>query len=86
MKHNLVATANATAITVGFVYIACALLVALFPAFFKLIANSWFHGMDLSVVWTGTPRGNFVLGLISAMLASWPVGYIFAWTYNRFVK
>ncbi len=86
MKHNLMATANAMAITVGFIYVACALLVALFPELFKAVASSWFHGMDLAAIWTGAPRGNFVLGLVSAMGGSWLVGYIFAWTYNRFIK
>lgn len=86
MKHNEMATANATAITVGVIYVACALLVALFPEFFKAVSVSWFHGFDLGQFWTGETRGNYLLGLISAMAGSWAVGYIFAWTYNKFVK
>lgn len=86
MKHNVMATANATAITVGFIYIACALLVAVSPAFFKTVAVSWFHGMDLNSIWTGEPRGNFILGLVTAMGGSWLVGYVFAQAYNKFVK
>ena len=86
MKHNVTATANALAITMGFIYVACALLVALFPDFFRLTAASWFHGWNVEALWTGAPRGNFVLGLVSAMAGSWIVGYIFAWSYNRFVK
>ena len=86
MKHNLMATANAMAVTVGFIYIACALSVALFPAFFKTVATSWFHGLDLGAIWTGEPRGNFILGLLTAAGESWLVGYIFGWTYNKFVK
>lgn len=86
MKHNEMATANATAVTVGIIYIACALLVALFPEFFKAVASSWFHGMDLTAVWAGAPRGNYILGIITAMGGSWLVGYIFAASYNKFVK
>ncbi len=86
MKHNVMATANALALTTGFVYIACALLVALSPTFFKVVASSWFHGMDLASIWTGAPRGNFFLGLVTAMGGSWLVGYLFALTYNKFVK
>lgn len=86
MKHNVMATANATAITVGFIYVACALLVAVFPEFFRVVAESWFHGWDTELFWTGTPRGNFVLGLVSAMIGSWVVGYVFAWSYNKFIK
>ena len=86
MKHNLMATANATAITVGFIYVACALLVALVPEFFRSIAISWFHGWNMELLWTGAPRGNFFLGLVSTMVGSWLVGYVFALTYNKFVK
>ena len=84
MKHNVMATANAMAVTVGFIYVSCAFLVTISPEFFKSVATSWFHGMDLSVVWTGTPRGNFVLGLVSAMIGSWVVGWVFAVAYNKF--
>lgn len=86
MKHNVMATANATAITVGFVYVACALLVALFPALFKAVSASWFHGWNMEALWTGEPRGNFFLGLASAMGGSWIVGWVFAATYNKFLK
>ncbi len=86
MKHNVIATANALAVTMGFVYIACALLVAFIPDLFRLVATSWFHGWNMEVLWTGTPRSNYVLGLVSAMAGSWIVGYVFAWTYNKFVK
>jgi len=80
------ATANALALTLGFVYVACALLVAVFPDFFRFIATSWFHGWNMEVLWTGVPRSNFVLGLVSIMVGSWIVGYVFALSYNKFVK
>lgn len=88
VEHKLSITgwANASAVVVGFVYAACALSVALFPVFFKVVATSWFHGIDLEAVWTGAPRGNFILGLVTATAGSWLVGYIFAWSYNKFVK
>jgi len=86
MKHNVMATANALALTIGFIYIACAALVTISSEFFRTIATSWFHGIDLSSVWTGAPRGNFVLGLVSAMGGSWTVGWVFAFVYNKFSK
>lgn len=86
MKHNVIATANALAITMGFIYVACALLVAVFPDFSKTVMLSWFHGVDMGKIWTGAPRGNFILGFVSAVAGSWIVGYLFAWTYNKFVK
>jgi len=86
MKHNELATASALSVTVGFVYLACALLVVLFPQFFRLIATSWFHGWNTELLWTGTARPNFILGLVSAMAGSWIVGWVFAVSYNKFVR
>ena len=68
MKLNEQAFANASAILTGLVYLVCSLLVALFPEFFRIVGQSWFHGVDLSLIWTGTPRGNFVLGFITAVV------------------
>ena len=86
MKLNVAAWANSLALTIGVVYVVCAFLVTLFPELFKTIAVSWFHGMDLAKIWTGAPRGNFVLGLATAIGGSWLVGWLFAWSYNRFAK
>ncbi len=86
MKLNKKALANASALLVGAVYIVCAVLVAIFPGFFKAVAESWFHGIDLGVIWTGSPRGNFVLGLVTASGGSWLASWVFAWIYNKFAK
>ncbi len=86
MKHNTAATANAMAITVGAIYVVCALAVALFPEFSKSAAIAWFHGIDIGKIWTGEARGNFVLGFLTSVGGSWLVGYLFASSYNRFVK
>ena len=86
MKLRETAWANALAGTMGFVYVACALLVGLFPEVSKAVAVSWFHGFDLGKIWEAAPRGNFVLGLITATAGSWVVGYLFAWLYNKLVK
>ncbi|KKR54776.1 MAG: hypothetical protein UT92_C0013G0012 [Candidatus Curtissbacteria bacterium GW2011_GWA1_40_24] len=80
------ALANAAAITIGAIYIVCSILVVLLPGFFKVVSQSWFHGVDLSLIWTGSARGNFLLGLITAVVGAWLVGYIFAWFYNQFAK
>lgn len=83
MKLNEVAWANASAIITGIVYVVCAASVAIFPDISKNVALSWFHGMDLGAIWTGAPRGNFLLGLLTAMGGTWLVGWGFAWLYNR---
>lgn len=86
MKLNEVALANALAILMAILYIACALLVALLPEFSKAVFGSWFHGIDITSIWTGAPRGNFVLGGVSAVLVSWGGGWLFARIYNQLAK
>lgn len=86
MKLNEKALANALAIFMGLVYVLCALFVTLLPDLSRLVATSWFHGIDLSLIWTGEGRPNFVLGLISAVGLSWLSGWAFASTYNKLAK
>lgn len=86
MKIKETAWANATALITGVVYLVCALGVAAFPDFSKALAQSWFHGFNFDSLWTAAPRGNFLLGLVSAMVGTWLVGWTFAWLYNKFVK
>ena len=76
--------ANALAAVTGIVYVVCSLSVALFPGFSKVVGQSWFHGMDIDLIWTGSPRGNFLLGFITAVIGMWLVGWAFAWVYNQF--
>ena len=78
--------ANAAAAVTGIVYVVCSLLVVVFPEFFKMVSQSWFHGIDIGLIWTGSPRGNFLLGIISAVIGMWLTGYAFAWLYNQFSK
>lgn len=86
VKLNEKAFANASAVFMGIVYLACALGVVLFPGVSKAVSISWFHGIDLGIIWTGSIRGNFLLGIVSAVALSWLGGWIFARLYNRFVK
>lgn len=86
MKLKETALANASAVSTGTVYIFCAAFVALLPNVSKTIMLSWFHGINLETLWTGAARGNFILGLVSAVVGTWLVGWLFAWLYNRFVK
>ncbi len=86
MKLKANVLANTSAILTGIIYVVCAVLVMLLPDFFKDVATSWFHGMDLGAIWTGAPRGNFFLGLVTAMGGAWIIGWLFAWVYNKLLK
>ena len=87
MKHNVSATANAAAVSIGIFYVLCRLLVGLFPGLMFAAAQSLLHGMALTQVGTwNLSVGNFILGLITSMVSAWVVGYIFAVSYNSFAK
>lgn len=86
MRLNESAWANAFAVLMGLVYVVCALLVSILPGISKAVAESWFHGVDLSLIWTGGARPNFIIGLVSSVGLSWIAGWTFALVYNRFTK
>ena len=87
MKHDPNVTANATAATGAILYIFCRIAVSLFPVLSMSIAQSWFHGLEISQLsgWS-LSMGSFVLGLISITIAAWLTGYLFAKIYNYFAK
>lgn len=79
--------ANALAITMAVVYIICRVLAAVAPGLLRWIAQSWVHTYDLSAIPAGsTTFGGFLGGLITAVIASWLFGYLFAWIYNKVGK
>lgn len=87
MKHEPNATANAATVTVAIIYVACRVAVALFPDLAMTVAQSWFHGLDISKVsgWN-LSLGSFILGLVTSTAGAWLTGYLFAIAYNYFVK
>lgn len=87
MKNSPVVISNALAVTTAIIYVLCRVLVGLFPDLFFTIAQSWFHGIELSRLdsWNLT-TSSFILGIVSSIVTSWVVGYIFANVYNYFAK
>ncbi len=87
MKHEPTTTANAVATTTAVVFVACRFLIGLFPEISFTIAQSWFHGIELTKLgsWNLT-LSSFLLGLISATITAWLVAYLFAASYNWFLK
>ncbi|MDO8340398.1 MAG: DUF5676 family membrane protein [Candidatus Woesebacteria bacterium] len=83
MKHNPISTANAFAITTGIFYVACRILVGLFPNLMFTVAQSWFHGVALTKFDTsGLNISTFLMGLVSSFVFAWVAGYIFSKIYN----
>lgn len=87
MKHNPLTTANAVGATTALVFLVCRVLVGIFPDLSFTVAQSWFHGIELTKLgsWNLTAE-SFVLGLVSATVGAWLVGYLFASIYNFFIK
>lgn len=82
MKQQF-AIANALAITTAVIYILCRVLVGLFPDASFTIAQSWFHGIEINQLGTwNLTFGSFALGLISATITTWIMGYIFTKVYT----
>lgn len=81
------AAANAASTTTAVVYIVCRVLVGLFPDWSFIVAQSWFHGIELTKLSTwNLTMGNFILGLVTATIGAWLVSYLFVKIYNYFLK
>lgn len=87
MKGSPTTVANAVAVTTVIVFVACRILVGLFPGLSFAVAQSWFHGITLSQLesWNLT-IGSFILGLVSSTITAWVVGYLFAYVYSLLAK
>lgn len=86
-KSNALIIANTTAVTTAIVFLVCRIGVGLFPDLSFTLAQSWFHGIELTKLgsWSLTME-SFVLGLVSTTIGAWLVGYLFANLYNFFLK
>ncbi len=83
MKHNPMVTAKAAALTTAVVYLVCAVSIWLFPDLSMSIAQSWFHGLDLSKISAfNLTLGSVVLGLITATIGGGLIGYLFGWSFE----
>lgn len=85
MKLKETALANAAGLLGAIYFVGCYLVAWALPAFYKSVAESWMHMLNLSSLWKQGPS-NFVLGFVSFVIVSWVSGYLFAWLYNKFVK
>lgn len=87
MKYSPIAFANATALTIAVVYVVCVGSVLLFPSSAMSIAQSWFHGLDLSKISAfNVTFWSAIQGLITATIGSWLVGFLFGWSLGKFSK
>ena len=50
MKSNTTKLANAFALTMAILWVACSAVVWLLPGFASQVTEWWMHGMDISVM------------------------------------
>lgn len=87
MKLKEYLVANVLAVTTAIVFVVCRILVGFFPDASFAVAQSWFHGIELSKLssWNLTTSA-FILGLVSSTITAWVIGYIYTKVYNAFAK
>ena len=78
--------ATATTVTFLILYIACSILVTLFPDGVVSFFNAWFHGLDLNLLKPpgGKPLtiAQFIGGGIGVVVVAFPAGLVLAATYD----
>ncbi len=85
-KLNPSFVGRAAAIMSSIVFSVSALAVALFPDSTVNLFNSWFHGLDLTLLrptrGCPLPFGQFFYGLFGVVVVSFVMGTLFAAVYN----
>ncbi len=67
----------------GIIYIVCAILVAIAPAWTVNTFGALFHGIDISkIARASVPITSTILGLIEIIILALIVGWLFAKIYN----
>ncbi len=75
--------ANALAFVSGTISLVCLLGVAFARDAFMALANSFFHGVDLSVLPAKEiTLGSAITGFITIVVGAWIIGWLFAYCYN----
>lgn len=74
--------AVSAALTVGLIWVACAVFTALFPATAAALVGSIFHVVDVKDHIQVTLVGA-VVGLVQAVAYAYAAVYLFAWVHGR---
>ncbi len=88
---NAKAISLSFAATISILYLVCALFVYLWPMGFLSIINTWFHGIDLTIIAVAKPLAlsGFFIGLVSIFIAGYVMAVVFSLIHNalsRFSK
>lgn len=81
------AFANAFAVFIAIVYVICAFWIIAARDSLMTLTGTWAHGIDWKSLPPATPTvGGLIFGFVTAVVAAWVAGYLFAWLYNQFSK
>lgn len=82
---NTKAVSISLILTADIVYLLCAFLVYISPVGFIAYLNSWFHGVDLTLIASQRPLTviGLLTGLITISAASLMAGALFSMIYNK---
>lgn len=81
------ALANAFAAIIAIVYVICAGWVVIARDSFMVFTGNWIHGVDMKALpYTAPTAAGLVVGFVTAIIAAWIAGYVFASLYNQFSK
>jgi len=77
-------TGSALALTAGTISLICTLAVFLSPDGMISFVNSWFHGLDLTLIKSNKPwtLEEFAYGLFGATVTGFLGGVVLAYCYN----
>ena len=82
-SQNSIVIANAAGATTAIAFILCRFAFIIAPELSLAISRTWFHGIDISQI-AARQMDGFILGLVSATLVGWLVGWLFAVFQNYF--
>jgi hypothetical protein len=75
--------ANSAAIVAALFFVLCAIFVAVAPGISLAVLQSWFHGVQLSLLpGAGMSAGGFVLGITTLVATAWVSAAALATLYN----
>lgn len=81
-------TSLAVAIFAEVLYLFCGLSVVLVPGFAKSFYGSWFHGIDMSTIWSPgiVTTGGFIYGMVTSFVGAYIATWVFVKIYQAVNK